>query len=69
MNTHKRIAAGELRNLCGGVSDMTLWRYLHDPYLNFPKPIYIKKRRYWQETEVISWLESQKKSSSRQPAA
>ena len=69
MNTHKRIAARELRNLCGGVSDMTIWRYLHDPYLNFPKPIYIKKRRYWQETEVISWLESQKQSSSRQPAA
>jgi predicted DNA-binding transcriptional regulator AlpA len=47
---------------------MTIWRYLHDPYLNFPKPIYIKKRRYWQETEVISWLESQKQTSSRLPA-
>jgi predicted DNA-binding transcriptional regulator AlpA len=55
--------------MLGSISDMTLWRYLHDPYLNFPKPIYIKKRRYWQETEVISWLESQKQTSSRQPAA
>ena len=29
-----------------GVSAMTLYRWDHDPSLNFPKPIYIRKRKY-----------------------
>jgi hypothetical protein len=29
-----------------GVSAMTLWRWDHDPELNFPKPIRIRGRKY-----------------------
>ena len=29
-----------------GVSSMTLYRWDHDPELNFPKPIYIRGRKY-----------------------
>ena len=55
----KRITAATVRELCGGVSDMTLWRWLDNPAMNFPKPIRIGARRYWREAEVIGWLEAQ----------
>lgn len=29
-----------------GVSPCTLWRWDQDPYLNFPKPIRIRGRKY-----------------------
>lgn len=54
--TEKRIASAAVREMCGGVSDMTLWRWLNDPAMKFPKPIYIARRRYWKESEVIVWL-------------
>ncbi|WP_068111267.1 helix-turn-helix transcriptional regulator [Tropicimonas marinistellae] len=57
-NPNKRIPAHTVRELCGGISDMSLWRWLNDPALNFPKPIYIARRRYWREVEIIDWLES-----------
>jgi predicted DNA-binding transcriptional regulator AlpA len=57
--TDKRIPARDVRNICGGVSDMTIWRWLNDPALNFPKPIYIARRRYWKEAEVTAWLDAQ----------
>lgn len=55
----KRIASSKVRDLCGGVSDMTLWRWLNDPSLNFPKPIYIGRRRYWKEVDILAWLDAQ----------
>jgi predicted DNA-binding transcriptional regulator AlpA len=57
--TDKRIPARDVRNICGCVSDMTIWRWLNDPALNFPKPIYIARRRYWKEAEVTAWLDAQ----------
>jgi predicted DNA-binding transcriptional regulator AlpA len=58
MTSERRIAAHDVRHLCGGISDMTLWRWLNDDNLDFPRPIYIGKRRYWKEADVIAWLES-----------
>jgi predicted DNA-binding transcriptional regulator AlpA len=55
----KRVTSAATRDLCGGVSDMTIWRWLNDPSLNFPKPVYIGRRRYWVESEVVAWLNSQ----------
>lgn len=57
--THKRISSAAVRDLCGGVSDMTIWRWLDNPVMNFPKPIYIGRRRYWKEADVLDWLEAQ----------
>ena len=54
-----RIPAHDVRHICGGISDMTLWRWLNSEALNFPRPIYIGKRRYWREVDVIAWLDSQ----------
>jgi predicted DNA-binding transcriptional regulator AlpA len=50
------IKAETVRELCGGVSDMTIWRWMADPALNFPKPIKVRIRRYWRESEVYAWL-------------
>ena len=55
--TEKRIQAAAVRDLCGDVSDMTLWRWLNER--NFPKPVYIGNRRFWKESEIIAWLEAQ----------
>ena len=55
---NKLISANAVRELCGGVSDMALWRWLHHPELNFPKPIYIGRRRYWREADLAAWIES-----------
>jgi predicted DNA-binding transcriptional regulator AlpA len=40
------------------VSDMSIWRWLHDDELAFPKPIYIGKRRYWQLSQLEQWERS-----------
>lgn len=56
--TEKRIQASAVRELCGGVSDMWLWRRLDgDPA--FPKPTYISRRRFWREADVVAWLDAQ----------
>ena len=55
----KLISANAVRILCGDISDMTLWRWLNDPALEFPKPTYIGKRRYFREADVFAWLEAQ----------
>lgn len=58
------ISANAVRIMCGDVSHMSLWRWLHDPDLNFPKPIYIGKRRYWREADLLAWIEARAEASS-----
>jgi hypothetical protein len=36
--------SAQVRARYGGVSDMTLWRWLHDEQLGFPQPIRINGR-------------------------
>ena len=52
----KLIPAATVRALCGGISDMSLWRWLNNPEMAFPKPMTIQRRRYWIEAEVLAWL-------------
>ena len=52
----KLITAATVRELLGGVSDMTLWRWLNDSAMNFPKPLRIHSRRYWREADLTDWL-------------
>jgi len=37
------------------VSDMTIWRWLHDDELKFPRPTVINRRRYWLIEELERW--------------
>jgi len=43
-----------------GVSDMTLYRWLRSPELSFPQPIYIHRRRYWDEAELKAFIDSRR---------
>lgn len=54
LSKYRLIRASDVRDLLGGVSDMYLWRRLHDDE-TFPKPIYIRKRRFWREADVLAW--------------
>jgi hypothetical protein len=42
-----------------GVSDMTLCRWSKDESLGFPKPIYIKGRKYRRLVELVAFEEKQ----------
>ena len=63
-NEARLIQASVVRDLCGGVSDMSLWRWLHNPAMNFPQPRYIAQRRYWRETDVLDWLNTRPKEAA-----
>jgi predicted DNA-binding transcriptional regulator AlpA len=41
--------AMQVRARYGGISDMPLWRWLHDKELGFPKPTRINRLRYWED--------------------
>jgi predicted DNA-binding transcriptional regulator AlpA len=38
-----------------GVSAMSIHRWLQDQKLNFPKPIYIGRYRYWKIDALAAW--------------
>jgi predicted DNA-binding transcriptional regulator AlpA len=38
-----------------GVASMTIWRWLRDPALKFPKPVWVRNRRLWREADLIAW--------------
>jgi hypothetical protein len=38
---------------------MTLWRWLADNKLNFPRPaLRVRDRRFWSEADLIAWEKS-----------
>lgn len=47
------------------VCDRTLDRWLADPRLGFPKPIYINRRRYWRVGDIVRWEAARCTSSPR----
>lgn len=49
------LTAKQTRQRYGGLSDMSLWRWLRDPDLKFPKPMIINSRRYWRRADLTSW--------------
>lgn len=48
----------QVREHCGAVSDMTLWRWLNDENSRFPAPTYVNRRRYWRASEIDMWWQS-----------
>jgi predicted DNA-binding transcriptional regulator AlpA len=65
--TDKRLKAAAVREICGDVSDMTIWRWSRER--SFPEPCYIAGRRYWKEADVLDWLEAQTLTSARRATA
>lgn len=52
------IPARKARQELGGISDMTLYRWLSDESMGFPRPIYIKTRRYFDASELAAFKEA-----------
>jgi predicted DNA-binding transcriptional regulator AlpA len=50
--------ANHVKARYGDVSDMTLWRWLHDEELRFPQPVRINGRRLWSEDALAAWERS-----------
>lgn len=59
MENLKLISAAQMRDLCGGISQMTEWRWQRDPELEFPTPVRIRGRVFYREAEATAWLERQ----------
>jgi predicted DNA-binding transcriptional regulator AlpA len=47
------------------VCDMTLWRWLNDPDLDFPRPIVINHRRFFKLSEIETWERQQAKKAGK----
>ncbi len=56
--SRKLVSAPQVR-AAFSISEMTLWRWLNEPAMNFPKPIHINRRRYFRENEIADWVVSQ----------
>lgn len=65
-DANRLIAIPALQDLLGGVCDMTIRRWLDRPELQFPRPIFIARRRYWKEAEIIAWLSRQSNGAAAQ---
>lgn len=61
------IGGTEVRRLCGGVSDMSLYRWQRDPRVAFPPPDFrIARRIFWRRSTVEAWLAT--RATGAQPA-
>jgi predicted DNA-binding transcriptional regulator AlpA len=52
-----------------GISEQSLWRWLRNESLGFPKPIYINRIRYWTLCELVEWERSRRRGNVMQRAA
>jgi len=64
--SQRLLTSKDVRAIYGGVTQMTLWRWLNDQSLGFPRPIYINRRRYFDAEEIERFkLEAARKSLSK----
>lgn len=49
-----RWTSAQVRDFCGGVSDMSLWRWMESA--GFPQPVRVNRRRYWDSAAVADWF-------------
>lgn len=57
------ITAPQLRKRFGGRSDVWLWRLLRDERANFPKPVMVRRYRYFRLAEIEAWEEANRAKS------
>jgi predicted DNA-binding transcriptional regulator AlpA len=55
------LTSRQVREILGGMSDMSLWRWLNSPTMEFPQPTYLARRRFWSEAKIAAWLSAQTK--------
>lgn len=56
--------AATVRQKFDGISDMTLWRWVRDPALGFPQPIYIGRRRFFDADAIEAFTAARSAASS-----
>jgi hypothetical protein len=56
--------ARAVRRRYGGRSEMALYRWIRDPDLGFPAPIYIMQNRYWRLADLLEWERSRPTSKA-----
>ena len=62
-----RWTSAQVRQHCGGVSDMSLWRWLNEG--DFPRPKYVNRRRYWDSRAVANWWDARSDEAPRPAGA
>ena len=50
------MTSADVRRTCGGVSLMTLHRWIKGS--GFPRPVYVNNRRFWRADDVNAWWNS-----------
>lgn len=63
------LSAKSVKAEFGGVCDMTLHRWLADPAMQFPRPIYIRNRRYFDSADIADFKERAARGAMRKPPA
>lgn len=53
------LKTAEVKARLGNITDMTLWRWERDPRLNFPQPVRINRRKYFRQSDLEAWAETQ----------
>ena len=38
-----------------GITQMSLWRWIRDEEMGFPRPIYLGRFRYWRIAKLEAW--------------
>ena len=57
------INSRDLKARLGGVTDMTLWRWQRRADLEFPRPVIIAKRKYWDAADVDAFIARQERAA------
>lgn len=52
-----------------GIAKMTIWRWLQNKALGFPKPTRITNRLYWKLAELEAWEASRTENQEAQHAS
>jgi predicted DNA-binding transcriptional regulator AlpA len=53
---------GQVSQMLGGVSRVTLWRWEKDKSLNFPQRVRLQGRSLaWRESDIIAWIGNREK--------
>ena len=63
------ITATELRARFGGRSEVWLWRLVNDARAAFPKPVIVRRYRYWRMSEIEAWEEANRAKSKPREAS
>ena len=49
------LTSAQVRGRYGGISSMALWRWLHDPRMDFPRPVRFGRLRFWELNRLEDW--------------